>query len=309
MIDHDRLFKELLSTFFWEFIELFFPAVTTYLERDSITFLDKELFVDVTSGDRREVDLVVKARFRSQDSFFLIHCEHQSQPEANFGQRMFRYFARLYEKYALPVYPVVLFSHNTPRRTEPSSHQVVFPDKIVLEFNYSVIQLNRLHWRDFLRQENPIAAALMAKMQIQPQDRAKVKLECLRLLATLHLDAARMQLISGFIDTYLRLNLEEEQLFQMELGRMGLVEQEEVMKIVTSWMEQGLQQGKQEGKQEEALLLILRQLNRRIGDINLELQEHIRSLSISQLEELGEALLDFSDTSDLITWLEQQANL
>lgn len=102
MIDHDRLFKELLSTFFWEFIELFFPAVTTYLERDSITFLDKELFADVTSGERREVDLVVKARFR-EDSFFLLHCEHQSQAEANFGRRMFRYFARLYEKHALPV--------------------------------------------------------------------------------------------------------------------------------------------------------------------------------------------------------------
>ncbi len=78
------------------------------------------------------------------------------------------------------------------------------------------------------------------------------------------------------------------------------------MKIVTSWMEQGLQQGKQEGKKEEALLLILRQLNRRIGAIDSKLQEQIRSLSISQLEELGEALLDFSDVSDLIAWLEQQ---
>jgi len=116
-----------------------------------------------------------------------------------------------------------------------------------------------------------------------------------------------MQLISGFIDTYLRLNLQEEQLFQAELGRMGLVEQEEVMKIVTSWMEQGLQQGKQEGKKEEALLLILRLLNRRIGAIDSQLQQ-ICSLSISQLEELGEALLDFSDASELIAWLEQQGS-
>ena len=34
----------------------------------------------------------------------------------------------------------------------------------------------------------------------------RVKLECLRLLATLRLDPARMQLISGFVDTYLRLS-------------------------------------------------------------------------------------------------------
>ncbi len=30
MIDHDRLFKELLTTFFWEFIQLFLPEVATY---------------------------------------------------------------------------------------------------------------------------------------------------------------------------------------------------------------------------------------------------------------------------------------
>jgi hypothetical protein len=33
MIDHDRLFKELLRTFFLEFIELFLPAVREYLGR------------------------------------------------------------------------------------------------------------------------------------------------------------------------------------------------------------------------------------------------------------------------------------
>ena len=51
MIDHDRLFKELLTTFFVEFLELFFPEVAAYLEPDSLEFLDKEVFTDVTSGE------------------------------------------------------------------------------------------------------------------------------------------------------------------------------------------------------------------------------------------------------------------
>lgn len=317
MIDHDRLFKELLSTFFWEFIELFFPAVATYLETDSITFLDKEVFTDVTAGERREVDLVVKARFRGQDSFFLVHVEQQSQSQSEFGRRMFSYFARLHEKYALPVYPIVVFSFEMPQRSEPNTYRVAFPDKVVLDFNYAVIQLNCLNWREFLQQTNPVAAALMARMQIQPADRPKVKAECLRLLATLHLDPARMQLISGFIDTYLRLNAAEEKLFQQELSKIELIEQEQIMEIVTSWMEQGIQQGlqrgqqegKQEGKQEEALLLILRQLTRRIGTIEPELQERIHRLSLTQLEELAEALLDFSAIADLQTWLSRNAKI
>ncbi|HEY9876014.1 MAG TPA: hypothetical protein V6D12_21465 [Candidatus Obscuribacterales bacterium] len=35
MIDHDRLFKELISTFFVEFLELFFPEVIAYQNKNS----------------------------------------------------------------------------------------------------------------------------------------------------------------------------------------------------------------------------------------------------------------------------------
>lgn len=41
MIDHDRLFKELITTFFVEFLELFFPPVLTYLEQETLEFLNK----------------------------------------------------------------------------------------------------------------------------------------------------------------------------------------------------------------------------------------------------------------------------
>jgi hypothetical protein len=53
------------------------------------------------------------------------------------------------------------------------------------------------------------------------------------------------------------------------------------------------------------LVTIYRQLPRRIGPVPLELQERLLQLSASQLEELGEALLDFSQRSDLVAWLEQ----
>ena len=207
-IDHDRLFKELISTFFVEFIELFFPQVMDYLETDSLTFLDKEVFTDVTEGEKYESDLVAQVKFQKKDTYFLIHLEAQASAKSGFNRRMFTYFARLHEKFALPVYPIVVFSYDSPLKEAISQYQVDFPDFKVLEFNYQVVQLNRLNWRDYLNQPNPVASALMAKMKIAPQDRAKVKAQCLRLLATLKLDAARMQLISGFVDTYLKLNRE-----------------------------------------------------------------------------------------------------
>lgn len=182
MIDHDRLFKELLSTFFVEFLQLFVPEILEYLDRDSLEFLDKEVFTDVTAGERYEADLVVKGRFQGKLSFFLIHIEHQAQPQFEFDRRIFRYFARFYDKYDLPVYPIVVFSFDSPRTEQPNSHRVDFPGFNVLLFHYRVIQLNRLNWREFVRQPNPIASALMAKMNMAVEERPRVKLECLRLL-------------------------------------------------------------------------------------------------------------------------------
>ena len=58
--------------------------------------------------------------------------------------------------------------------------------------------------------------------------------------------------------------------------------------------------------QKEALKVISRMLKRRFGDIDGSLVDHVRNLSAEQLEELGEALLDFSEVADLVAWLEQQ---
>jgi hypothetical protein len=65
------------------------------------------------------------------------------------------------------------------------------------------------------------------------------------------------------------------------------------------------QQGSVRGRQEEAQSLILRQLNRRVGNISIDLEAQIKTLPLAQLEELGEALLDFSQMADLVAWLER----
>jgi Domain of unknown function (DUF4351) len=67
--------------------------------------------------------------------------------------------------------------------------------------------------------------------------------------------------------------------------------------------QQDRERAKLEGQQD----LIIRQLNRRLGEIDASLIEGVRGLSIEQLSILGEALLDFSVVADLEAWLNQQA--
>ena len=135
----------------------------------------------------------------------------------------------------------------------------------------------------------------MAKMQIEPQDRAKVKAECLRLMVSLKLNPAKTQLISRFVDSYLRLNTQEESIFQSELSTMELKEKEQIMQITTSWEEKGRLEGQ--------TATILRQLNRKLGSLSEETTKRIKSLKFSQLDRLTEDLLDFKSFEDLERWL------
>ncbi|MEH1898719.1 MAG: DUF4351 domain-containing protein [Nostoc sp.] len=72
------------------------------------------------------------------------------------------------------------------------------------------------------------------------------------------------------------------------------------MRYVTTGERIGYERGKQEGKQR----LILRLLQRRVGELSPQLQKRIQSLSLNQLENLGEALLDFTAMEDLFNWLQ-----
>ena len=319
MIQHDRLFKELLTTHFLEFLELFLPELAALIEPGSLQFLDKELFADLLPNARQEADVVVRAQVRDQPVCFIIHLEHQAQPQPDFPRRMFTYFARFHEKYREPIFPIVLFSH-TGRRAEPGEYVVAWAGLEVLRFRFRVIQLSRLGWRDYVGRANPVASALMARMRMGAGERARVKLECLRVLVGLGLGRAQQRLISGFVDTYLPLSGAEELQFVRERDRfLSNDERGKMIELTTSWKEEGRREGEVKGLREGEAKgrlaglregevkgrrdLVVRQLRRRLGRLSREREKEVRALSTAGLAELAEALLEFRSSEDLNAWL------
>ena len=62
-----------------------------------------------------------------------------------------------------------------------------------------------------------------------------------------------------------------------------------------------------EGRRREASALILRQLQRRFGTLAAAQRARVQALPVEQLEDLGEALLDFAAGADLDDWLNGRA--
>ena len=90
-----------------------------------------------------------------------------------------------------------------------------------------------------------------------------------------------------------------------EICAMGGITLEEFSQTVAyrEIFGQGRQEGRQEGREEGELDLALRLLRHRCGQLSAEQQALIRALSLSQLEALADALLDFQGADDLNAWL------
>jgi hypothetical protein len=104
--------------------------------------------------------------------------------------------------------------------------------------------------------------------------------------------------------------IEEDRTLIMRLAPLyqqdrQLAIQEGIEQGIEQGIERGIEQGMERGRQVEGVSLILRLLTRRIGAIPVNLVEQIRQLPIEALENLGEALLDFQNETDLVNWLEQ----
>ncbi len=88
----------------------------------------------------------------------------------------------------------------------------------------------------------------------------------------------------------------------LKINKSSEPEDKELIMRLAPFYQRDKQQARRDGEEH----LILRQLNRRFGEIKLSLIEQIQLLSIEQLENLADALLDFSQVADLETWLKQQ---
>jgi Domain of unknown function (DUF4351) len=86
------------------------------------------------------------------------------------------------------------------------------------------------------------------------------------------------------------------------------VEEREFMRTmeqIDAWYDAEISKAQQDGELRQAQSLVLRQLNRQVGNVSPSIEVRVKALSLPQLEQLGEALLDFSQIADLVAWLDR----
>ena len=92
------------------------------------------------------------------------------------------------------------------------------------------------------------------------------------------------------------IELEEQELI-MQLSPLYLEKLQEAQQV-------GEQLGEQRGEVRHAQAQTLRLLNRQVGDVSTEILARVKVLPLERLDDLLDAALDFTNVSDLISWLD-----
>ncbi|MCG6134774.1 MAG: DUF4351 domain-containing protein [Nostoc sp. LLA-1] len=272
-MSYDNTCKYLAETYPVEFARWLLSSDTSHIQ-----VLKTELNLEPIRADA-----VILLQAANQ----ILHLEFQTSPKSTppLDFRMLDYYTRLKRQYWCDIEQVLIF-------LQPTSLETVFNTQYVdknTTHRYRVIRLWEEEPAPLLANPALLPLATLAKTNSPPELLAQVAAS-----VDMIEEADERQNISACVQVLAGLRFEKSlitQFFREEIMQESVIYQDI------------LQKGEERGKKQEALQLILRQLTRRLGAIEPATEQQIRTLSITQLEELAEALLDFTSHSDLVNFL------
>ncbi len=231
----------------------------------------------------------------------ILHLEFQTKLDSQppLPLRMLDYWVRLYRLYRLPITQVVVLLLPPPPGT-------------VIESAFTVEQTHHQYQVICLWQEpSEVFLNDPALLPLAPLTAAPNVEELLQRVVQRvdELETAQRTEVSGYTQILAGLKFEKDvirRLFREGVMQESVIYQDILNKGLQKGRQEGRQEGLQEGRQEGERLLVLRLLAHRLGAVSRQMQAQIETLSLEQLEALGEALLDFSDSTELEEWLNTQ---
>ncbi len=287
---YDQLFKDLLKTFFKEFIELFFPEVTSRLNWREIEFLEQEVFTNVPEGSRRTADLVAKvATHEGEPELILVHVEVEHPWRCTFPYRMFEYYVLLRLRHRLSVFPIAILPERKVKGFEQEAYCEELFGHELLSFNYFHIGLPGISVDDYWAEDNPISWGFASLMDSGERERALLLIECYRRVGESSLDEAKRALLINFITTCYQLTPDEETDFQRLLAEE---EYQEVREMQGTYFDKLERQGMQK--------LLMRQLQVKFGPLPQEVADRVQKIeSEDELTKIAERFITASSLAEL----------
>ncbi len=316
----DTPWKQILESYFPQFMAFFFPEAYRQIDWNrGFEFLDGELqqvTLEAETG-KRIVDKLAKVYLRNgQEQWIVAHIEIQNQKEDEFSERIFVYFARLRDKFKREVASFAVLG-DTDVNWRPNSFA---RDTLGcnLQFSFPIIKLvdYKKQKENLAASDNPFALVVLAHLAAQAtkgkesqQRRRNQKLNIMKMMYDQGYSQQEVTDLYRFVDWVLTLPPDLAEAFKTDLiayeGEKNMPYISELEReSLAAGEAKGEAKGKAEGEARGKAKVVLNQLNRR-RQLSEEMLAKIEALPIEQLEQLALDLLDFTNSNDLIEWLQR----
>ncbi len=254
--DLDLAWKEALTSFLPQFLQLFLPQVHEDIDwTHKPEFLESELrsLHRGFQGQRRHADLVVRVHLRAGGpALVVLHFEVQSQRDNDMSVRMRIYNGRLFDRHRCPVYSLLILGDSSPG-WRPSRYQSRIWDCCVT-LDFPVLKV--LDWKprraELEASGNPFAlvvATHLATMETRPDQDARVHkaLHLCRLMATHGFTGDQVYGLFKVLEAMMTMT---DELYQDFVAGVALLEEELDVTLITRSELNGIKKGREQGRQE-----------------------------------------------------------
>ena len=268
---NDILWKGMLEEVFEEFLRFVFPRAEKIFDlQRGFEFLDKELAAMTPrpgrKADTRFVDKLVKVYQRDGgEEWVLCHVEVQGADDKEFAKRMFRYYARIFDRFDKPLTAIAIFTGKDGKKL-PGMYVRKY-EGAELTYKYNTLCILDYSDRSLAASRNPFALVMLAAKKALLAGKnldevlLKEKLAIAKLLIKRGYSAKKTDGILSFLHNYVRFEKPEtNRIFEAEIDRltgktntMGIIEQVKQMKLDEAKRlarREGKREGKKEGKKE-----------------------------------------------------------
>jgi Domain of unknown function (DUF4351) len=284
MADHDQRFKNLIHEFLREFIGLFFPDLPARLDLQSVDWEEKEVFSDPPQGDVYHLDLVARIPSSSKGAAAnLVHVEIESRDAvATFRPRLYNYYHFLRHRHRCPVISLAVYLRVGLEGVGLDSYVEEDNGLEVLRFQFRYVGLPGLEAAQYVAGNNWLGVALAALMRMPREGKAGMRAEALRrLLLECQENNYRRFLLVECVEAYLELDEQQKQDYERILLTNPY---KEIGPMMQTTYEKGIESGKRR--------MVETQLTKKFGPLPEPVKQRLAEMPITELEELGSALLD-----------------
>ncbi|OAA84806.1 Rpn family recombination-promoting nuclease/putative transposase [Clostridium ljungdahlii] len=333
--DFDAAWKSILEAFEVEIVELLFPEIFKNIAWEyGAESLDKELqeiqreIFDRDSSEKVISDKIIKVKLKNNKSKILfIHVEVQSYASCDevFGERMFRYFYRIWDKFRYryedksEIVAAAIYTYKGERGKDKNYiYRLPEIEEDILTYNFRTIDVENINLEN-ISENNPLKLVfkiaknlLETKADDEEIYRAKIKLaEELREYEKVK-NNEQIKALVDFLE-YLFL-IEDPELekkyeeYKKEIGGAFKMSIDEIRRL--HYKQEGREEGREEGlakgreeEREQARLKdverVIKLLNKKFKNVDEAVIEKVKLLDSDSLNSIIEDIFDIETIEDL----------